>query len=56
MEADRTELHNLAGASPKLEADLKGQYLSWATQTGILDWEVALPKLLDAWKLSSAEG
>jgi len=56
MEADRTELNNLAGASPMLEADLKGQYLSWAAQTGVLDWEIALPKLLDAWKLESAEG
>ena len=56
MEADSTELHNLAGTHPKLEADLKGQYVSLACQTWVLGWDIALPKLLAAWKIEIAGG
>jgi len=56
METDRTELHNLFGKNPKLEADMTGQYYSWAAQAGVMDWDQALPKLLAAWDISSAEG
>ena len=56
MEVDRTELHDLAGRNKPLETDLKRQYGDWAQKTGVLDWSVALPKLLNAWKLESAEG
>ena len=24
--------------------------------TGVLDWDIALPRLLEAWKVESAEG
>jgi hypothetical protein len=32
------------------------QYTDWASKTGVLNWDVALPKLLDAWKLESTDG
>jgi arylsulfatase A-like enzyme len=56
MEADRTELNNLAGRHAGLEADLKRQYQGWADASGVLDWNVALPKLLAAWQIETAEG
>lgn len=56
IEADRTELTNLRGSNAKLEAKLIKQYESWAQKTGVLDWNVALPKLLEAWKIETAEG
>ena len=56
MDADRTELHNLAGRHGPLENRLQRDYQSWADRTGVLDWEEALPKLLAAWGLQSAEG
>ena len=56
MDEDRTELHDLAGCHAPLERDLLKRYQDWAEITGVLDWEVALPKLLEAWGLQSAEG
>jgi arylsulfatase len=34
VEADRTELHNLAGANPDLVKELSEAYVKWATATG----------------------
>ena len=56
MEADRTELHNLAGRNAPLEKDLQHRYQDWAERVGVMDWDIALPKLLAAWNLDSAEG
>ncbi|MGI9514197.1 MAG: arylsulfatase [Anderseniella sp.] len=56
MDADRTELNNLAGRNAPLEVDLLNQYGDWADKAGVLDWNVALPRLLEAWKIASAEG
>ena len=56
MEADRTELHNLAGKGGRIENDLRRQYQDWADKSGVVDWDIQLPKLLKAWKLDSAEG
>lgn len=56
MEVDRTELNNLAGKNRSLESDLLKQYDAWASANGVMDWGLALPKLLAAWKLDSAEG
>ncbi len=56
MDADRTELNNLAGTNQPLEADLLKQYQDWAEKAGVLDWDIALPKLLKAWNLESTEG
>jgi hypothetical protein len=56
MEVDRSELHNLAGKQKRLEAELLGQYRAWASQTGVKDWELLLPRLLAAWNLASVDG
>jgi arylsulfatase len=56
IEADRTELTDLRGSNTDLEADLIGQYNNWAKRTGVMDWDVALPRLLEAWKIETAEG
>ena len=50
------ERHGLAGTNAPLETDLLRQYRAWADVTGVLDWEIALPKLLEAWKMDSPEG
>ena len=56
MEADRTELNDLVGKNKPLEINLTKQYGNWAQSNGVLDWNIALPRLLDAWKLESPEG
>lgn len=56
METDRTELTNLAGRIGHLERDLLFRYTDWADQQGVMDWDMALPKLLSAWGIESAEG
>ncbi|XHE54552.1 hypothetical protein L0Z66_13625 [Phaeobacter sp. BS34] len=56
IEADRTELTNLAGLTPALENDLIRQYHAWAQASGVMDWNEALPKLLAAWKMETANG
>jgi arylsulfatase A-like enzyme len=56
MEADRTELRNLAGMHPALEAELTAQYADWAAKIGVMAWDDALPKLLAAWNMDSVDG
>jgi arylsulfatase len=56
MEADRTELHNIATGNDAIIKDLQTRYQHWADEKGVLDWNVALPVLLNAWKLTSADG
>ncbi|MGI9354516.1 MAG: sulfatase-like hydrolase/transferase, partial [Rhizobiaceae bacterium] len=56
METDRTELHDLTGKNRPLEEALLKQYDSWAEANGVMDWNIALPRLLQAWELDSAEG
>ncbi len=57
MDADRTELNDLARSKfLRLWADLTAQYEDWVEKTGVLDWDIALPRLLKAWKIGSAEG
>ena len=36
MEADRTELHDLAAQQPERVADMKRQYEAWAQRCGVL--------------------
>ena len=56
MEADRTELNNMIGENAPLEAKLLAEYSGWAEQQGVMDWNIALPTLLDKWQLDNAEG
>ena len=56
MDVDRTELNDLAGQNRPLVRELRKAYRDWADKTGVLEWDLALPKLLAAWKMESAEG
>ena len=56
IEADRTELHDLARGDTARAQALVRQYQDWADKTGVLDWTVALPRLLAAWDMDNAEG
>ena len=56
IERDRTELANLRGQSCDLETELIRQFEDWSAKTGVLDWNIALPRLLAAWNMTSAEG
>ena len=39
IEADRTELHDQAGDQPRILADLKSSWGTWAKDSGVLPWE-----------------
>jgi len=54
-EVDRTWLNNLMGRHKPLEKDLLKQFNDWAKVSGVMDWNIALPRLLKAWELESAE-
>lgn len=56
MDADRTELHDLAGQNKPLQADLVAQYQHWADQSGVMNWNTVLPILLEKWNLESVDG
>ncbi|WP_127114178.1 arylsulfatase [Shimia sediminis] len=56
MEADRTELNDLAGRGGRIEADLQRQYANWAEACGVVDWDLQVPKLLAAWGMPSIDG
>ena len=56
MEADRTELANLAGRHAQFEMELKKQYHAWAEKVGVMDWNRALPLLLAAWDMETVNG
>ena len=44
LEADRTELNNLAQKNPQKVEQLKGLYESWAARCGVRPWPVRRPK------------
>jgi len=44
MEADRTELNDLAQKNPQKLAELKALYESWAERAGVQPWPVKRPK------------
>ena len=56
MDEDRTEINNIAKRNAPLERDLLKRHEDRAAKTGVLDWNVALPRLMQAWKLESAQG
>jgi len=39
LEADRTELHNLAGKHPEKVAELKTLFENWSEKVGVVPWE-----------------
>ncbi len=42
LEADRTELKNLAAQFPGIVADLTARWEQWAARVGVLPWETTL--------------
>lgn len=56
MEADRTELHDLIHGEEDRARSMIRQYQNWADKAGVMDWNIALPKLLAAWGMDSADG
>ena len=44
LEADRTELNNLAEKHPQKAAELKAKYESWAKRCGVRPWPVKRTK------------
>ena len=38
LEADRTELHNLATQDPERVKNMSAQWVSWANRLGVLPW------------------
>ena len=56
MERDRTELHDLAPRNASLARRLAGEYDRWARTAGVVDWNIALPKLLSIWQMDNAHG
>ena len=56
MVDDRTELNDLTGKMGHLEHDLLARYRAWERETNVLDWNLALPRLLNAWNMASVDG
>ncbi len=56
MESDRTELHDLIGRNEPLTKRLVREYEGWAEKAGVMDWNIALPKLLRIWQMDDAHG
>jgi arylsulfatase len=47
MEADRTELHDLARKHPERVSDMKAQYDAWAKRCGVIPREKILQLMKD---------
>jgi arylsulfatase len=56
MESDRTELNDLMGRNDPLTGRLIAEYDNWAQSAGVLDWNIALPRLLKIWQMDNAHG
>jgi arylsulfatase len=56
MEQDRTELNNLMDKNEPLAKKLIREYQGWADSVGVLDWNIALPRLQAAWQMEDIHG
>lgn len=56
MNVDRTELNNLAGTHQPHERAMTAAYERWADQHRVMDWDLALPRLLAAWGVATVDG
>lgn len=50
LDADRTELNNLAGKNPDRVKDLSASHERWAARVGVQPWDLILKKLLEVAK------
>ena len=48
---DRTELHNLASGDPTRVHAMVEIYDEWASRTGVLAWNILLPRLQKIWQM-----
>ncbi len=44
LDADRTELNNIAARRPEKVNELKALYESWTKRCGVLSWPIKRPK------------
>jgi arylsulfatase len=56
MECDRTELNDLMGKNEPLARKLIKEYDAWTERSGVLDWNIALPRLLEIWNMEDVHG
>ncbi|MEM7531516.1 MAG: arylsulfatase [Chloroflexota bacterium] len=56
MDMDRTELHNLIGRHEPLTQQLLGEFERWATDVGVIEWSVLLPRLYAYWGMNNIHG
>ncbi len=56
MERDRSELDDLAARNRPLVRRLERDYQAWAASAGVLDWALALPRLMAAWGMDNIHG
>ncbi len=56
METDRTELRDLAALDPERVTAMARDHAAWAETQGVLDWDIALPRVLSAWGMATADG
>ena len=56
MEADRTELHDLAPRNKRLVARMARAHQRWADDIGVIDWGIQGPKVKAAWGMKDLKG
>ncbi|MEM7032022.1 MAG: arylsulfatase [Chloroflexota bacterium] len=56
MNVDRTELNNLIEKNKPMGQRLQQMYEGWAESAGVLDWNIALPRLQQAWQMDDIHG
>lgn len=56
MHEDRTELNDLAGHVPAVEAELAATYDRWAERVGVVDWNRLLPIVQQSWGMDDIHG
>jgi arylsulfatase len=56
MEADRTELNDLAFRNQPMRDRLVHEWEGWAASVGVLDWAVAGKRLRAAWEMANEHG
>ena len=56
MQADRTELNNLAGRYLQQVAQMDKSYGHWAESAGVQDWNQLLPRLMSLWQMEDVNG
>ena len=56
MDEDRTELNNLIGQNEPITQKLMREYAGYVETAGVLDWNIALPRLQAAWDMEDIHG